>query len=212
MKVLIACEESQTVCIEFRKRGHDAFSCDIQDQSGGHPEWHIKGDALEIAYNQKWDIMIGHPPCTYLTLAANKYYSIDKYGQKAIERAKNREEAIQFFLSLWNAPIPKICLENPVGIMCNYIDKKNYQIVQPYHFGDPERKTTQLWIKNLPPLQYGQNLFYQSDIVKPDIIQLENGTMSRYHYESFKLKPEERRKVRSKTFQGIARAMAEQWG
>lgn len=212
MKVLIACEESQVVCKAFRKKGHEAYSCDIQDCSGGHPEWHIKDDVL-LVMDDDWDMMIAHPPCTFLTLAANKYYDEKVYGEKAVKRKQDRADAIDFFLKLWHANIPKICIENPVGIMCNYIDRRNYQIIQPYHFGDPERKTTQLWIKNLPPLQYGHGLFYQSDVVKPNLITYENGkTDSAWHYNSFNYPKDQRAKLRSKTFPGIARAMADQWG
>jgi hypothetical protein len=212
MKILIACEESQIVCKTFRDKGHEAYSCDIQDCSGGHPEWHIKDDVLKVI-DDNWDMMIAHPPCTYLTLAANKYYDEKVYGKKAIKRKQDRIDAVEFFLKLWNANIPKICIENPVGIMCNYIDRKNYQIIQPYYFGDPERKTTQLWIKNLPPLQYGHGLFFQSDVVKPNLIIYENGkTDSAWHYNTFNFPKDQRAKLRSKTFPGVAKGMANQWG
>lgn len=211
MKILLACEYSNTVSKEFRKKGHTVISCDLLSNDEDNTN-HYQGDVFDII-DDGFDMMIAHPPCTYLTLAANKYYDINKYGEKAIQRIKDREQAIEFFLRLWNAPIEKICIENPVGVMCNYIDRENYQIIQPYHFGDAERKTTQLWLKNLTPLQYGQNLFYQSDIVKPEIIQYSSGrTSSKWLHDTFRLPSKDRWKIRSKTFPGIARAMAEQWG
>ena len=191
MRILIACEESQRVCIAFRKRGHTAFSCDMQDESGGHPEWHIKGDVL--------------PPCTYLTVAANKYYNIEKYGEKAKERIEKRQEAIDFFMKFVNADCDKKCIENPIGVMSS-VYKKPSQVIQPFYFGEPERKGTCLWLTNLPLLK-------PTNIVKPDIIIHKSGrTDSRLHYETLKLPPAERARERSKTFLGVAEAMAEQWG
>lgn len=204
MKVLVACEESQRVCIAFREKGHEAYSCDIEPCSGGHPEWHIQDDVLNYI-NDNWNLIIAHPPCTYLTVAANKYYNVEKYGDKAIERKKERKKAINFFMAFTNLKCLKVAIENPIGIMSTYY-KKPTQIIQPYQFGHTERKATCLWLKGLPPLK-------PTNIVEPDIITHPSGkTDSRLHYETFKLPPKERSKMRSKTFEGIATAMADQWG
>jgi hypothetical protein len=205
MKVLVACEESQRVCIAFRAKGHEAYSCDIEPCSGGHPEWHIQDDVLKHL-DEGWDLIIAHPPCTYLTVAANKYYNVEKYGEKAIIRQYEREKAIQFFLNFawYNLDCPRVAIENPIGIMSSIYGKPT-QIIQPYQFGHTERKATCLWLKGLPPLK-------PTKIVKPDIIKHASGrTDSRLHYDTFKLPPKERSKMRSKTFEGIAQAMAEQW-
>ena len=218
MKVLVACEESQRVCIAFRNKGHEAYSCDIEPCSGGHPEWHIQEDVLKVidgcqfitmggklhTVNQ-WDLIIAHPPCTYLTVAANKYYNVEKYGAKAIEREQLREEAIEFFLKFTDLKCPKVAIENPIGVMSTR-HKKPTQVIQPYYFGDKERKATCLWLKGLPPLK-------PTNIVEPDIIKHKSGrTDSRLYFETLKLPKEERARIRSKTFEGIAKAMAEQWG
>lgn len=204
MRVLVACEESQRVCIAFRKKGHEAFSCDILECSGGHPEWHIQDDVLKHL-NENWDLIIAHPPCTYLTVAANKYYNTEKYSKKAEERLKQRQKAIEFFMQFTELKCPKVCIENPIGVMSSFYCKPT-QIIQPYQFGHSERKATCLWLKGLPVLK-------PTNIVTPDIIKLKSGkTDSRLHYETLKLPAEERAKMRSKTFEGIALAMAEQWG
>ena len=204
MKVLVACEESQRICIAFREKGHEAYSCDIEPCSGGHPEWHIQDDVLNHI-GDNWDLIIAHPPCTYLTVAANKYYNVAKYGVKAIERKKERNKAIDFFMIFTNLKCQRVAIKNPIGVMSTYYQKPT-QIIQPYQFGHPERKATCLWLKGLPPLQ-------STNIVEPDIIIHPSGkTDSRLHYETFKLPPKERSKIRSKTFEGIAKAMAEQWG
>lgn len=204
MKVLIACEESQRVCTAFRNKGHEAYSCDILSCSGEHPEWHIKDDVLKHL-DENWDLIIAHPPCTYLTVAANKYYNVEKYGVKAIEREQLREEAIEFFLKFTDLKCPKVAIENPIGVMSTRF-RKPTQVIQPYYFGDRERKATCLWLKGLPPLK-------PTNIVEPDIIKHKSGrTDSRLHFETLKLPKEERARIRSKTFEGIAKAMAEQWG
>lgn len=206
MRVLVACEESQRVCIAFREKGHEAYSCDIEPCSGGHPEWHIQDDVLKYL-GDNWDLVIAHPPCTYLTVAANKYYNVGKYGDKAKIRLYERQKAIEFFMEFVGRLFycDKVAIENPIGIMSTYY-KKPTQIIQPYQFGHRERKATCLWLKGLPPLQ-------PTNIVEPDIIKHPSGkTDSRLHYETFKLPAKERSKMRSKTFEGIAKAMAEQWG
>jgi hypothetical protein len=206
MRVLVACEESQRVCIAFREKGHEAYSCDIEPCSGGHPEWHIQDDVLKHL-NENWDLIIAHPPCTYLTVAANKYYNVEKYGDKAKIRQYERQKAIEFFMEFVGQLFycDKVAIENPIGIMST-VYRKPDQIIQPYQFGHRERKATCLWLKGLPPLQ-------PTNIVEPDIIKHPSGkTDSRLHYETFKLPAKERSKIRSKTFEGIAKAMAEQWG
>tara|TARA_R110000772_G_C13044288_1_gene413348 strand:- start:21 stop:611 length:591 start_codon:yes stop_codon:yes gene_type:complete len=194
MKVLVACEESQRVTKEFRKLGHEAFSCDIMDCSGGRPEWHIKGDAIEEAYSGKYDIMIAHPPCTYLSnVAAPHLFPKGILNQDRYEKGL---EAKEFFMKLLNAPIDKICIENPVQSKIFNIPKYN-QTIEPYYFGDPFKKKTCLWLKNLPPLQ-------PTNIISNP----ESTVTARWYNKGGK----DRQKNRSKTFEGIARAIASQWG
>lgn len=209
MKILVACEESQAVTIELRKLGHEAFSCDIQHCSGGHPEWHLQCDVLKIL-NYEWDMIISFPPCTYLTVTGNRWFNEEKYGEKAIERKQKRQEAAKFFLSIANANCPKIAIENPIGYMNTHFRKPN-QIIHPYYFSEfqddenCERKATCLWLKGLPLLKY--NIRF-----KPRIITGKNGkTYSAWHVNTISLPKEERSKQRSKTYPGIAKAMAEQW-
>ena len=217
MRVLVACEESQRVCIAFRERGHEAYSCDIQDCSGGHPEWHIKGDALEVIRGGtvttcdglrhdigKWGLLIAHPPCTYLTLAGNKWFK-PEFADRFPDRQKQRKDAVDFFMSIANADCSRIAIENPVGIMSSQWRKPD-QYIEPYMFGDPEKKKTGLWLKGLPLLK-------PTNIVEPMIIHCKSGANEpRWHMETMHLPKEERSRVRSQTFIGIAKAMAEQWG
>ena len=217
MRVLIACEESQEVCKAFRARGHEAYSCDVQEPSGGHPEWHILGDSLEalnggkivtmdgIEHNVgKWDLLIAHPPCTYLTLAGNKWFK-PEFADRFPDRQKQRKEAVDFFMAIANADCGKIAIENPVGIMSSQWRKPD-QYIEPYMFGDPEKKKTGLWLKGLPLLK-------PTNIVEPVIIHCKSGANEpRWHMETMHLQKEERSRVRSQTFIGIAKAMAEQWG
>lgn len=203
MKVLVACEESQEVCKAFREKGHEAYSCDIQPCSGGHPEWHLQVDALELL-KMDWDLIIAHPPCTYLTLTGNKWFK-PEYRDRFPDREKQREEAVKFFMMFANADCGKIAIENPVCIMSSRLRKPD-QYIEPYFFGDKEKKKTGLWLKGLPKL-------VATNIVKPAIIQCKSGAKEpRWHMETMKLPPKERSKARSKTFPGIAKAMAEQWG
>ena len=206
MRILLACEESQAVCKEFRALGHEAFSCDIQPCSGGHPEWHIQGDVLEQLI-KGWDMMIAFPPCTHLCCSGAAWFE---------EKRKDgrQKQGIDFFMEMVNAPINKIAIENPVGIMSEEYSKPT-QIIQPYYFGDPVRKTTCLWLKNIPPLQhYEQDTFWENKTwVEPELVTLSNGkTFSKWDYEIAAQPYEFRSKLRSKTFPGIAKAMAEQWG
>lgn len=208
MKLLIACEESQAVCKEFRAKGHKAFSCDTQECSGGHPEWHIQGDVLK-QLDKGWDMMIGHPPCTYLSYAATS--SWDNEG-----RLRKRLDALKFFADLWEAPIDKICLENPAGCASPTIAKFS-QIIQPWQFGDAESKRTWLWLKNLPPLQHFKedDLFNNGTHTEPKIYayyktgKKKGQPIYGNNYLQFS---EDRGAIRSKTFPGIAKAMATQWG
>ena len=226
MNVLVACEESQRVCSAFREKGHNAFSCDILPCSGGHPEWHIQGDVLKILnpYKlpfggeviefrtmdeadyviEKWDLIIAHPPCTYLTLAGNKWFK-PEFADRFPDRQKQRKEAVDFFMAIANADCDKIAIENPVGIMSSRWRKPD-QYIEPYMFGDPEKKKTGLWLKGLPLLK-------PTNIVEPVIIHCKSGANEpRWHMETMHLPKEERSRVRSQTFIGIAKAMAEQWG
>ena len=187
MKVLVACEESQVVCIAFRNKGHEAYSCDISPCSGGHPEWHLQMDVFEAIKLKKWDLMIAFPPCPYLTVSANKHYKIKP------ERYYHRIKAAEFFIELCLAEIAKIAIENPIGVMSGFYRKPD-QIIQPWMFGHPETKATCLWLKNLPKL------------IPTNIVDGREGRI-------WKMSPsEDRSKLRSKTFSGIAKAMAEQWG
>lgn len=202
MRILVACEESQVVCGAFREKGHDAYSCDIQPCSGGHPKWHIQRDVTDVL-KEKWDIIIAHPPCTYLTVTGNRWFNVEKYGEKAIQRMKYREEAIKFFMMFVNAKCDKIAIENPVGII-NTIYRKPDQIVQPYWFGDAAEKRTCLWLKNLPILK-------PTNIVEPPPRQkLKSGKSMPEWYSNAKFS--DRSKIRSTTFKGLAEAMADQWG
>lgn len=219
MKVLIACEESQRECCAFRELGHEAYSCDIREPSGGHPEWHILGDALraieggEIVtmdgkahYIGKWDLLIAHPPCTYLTVTGNRWFNIVRYGEKAIKRAKDREEAIEFFMGFANADCDRICIENPVGIMSTRWRKAD-QIIQPWMFGDAAEKKTCLWLKGLSPL------IHTNVVTPPKRKEFKSGkTMPAWYADAWRLPAAERSRIRSQTFTGVAKAMAEQWG
>lgn len=211
-RVLVACEESQAVCIAFRNKGHEAYSCDIQECSGRRPEWHIQGDAIEVAYGQQWDLMIGHPPCTYLSNAGNGYFNSEKYGYKARNRMTYRLHAGDFFMKLYNAPIRKICIENPVGYMNSIINAT--QTIHPYFFGDPHKKRTCLWLKNLPMLIHsnGGDLFQENTHVFAAPIYIDKSGKPRYFTDSISGSRKTSQKERSKTFPGIANAMADQWG
>lgn len=203
MKVLVACEESQEVCKAFRTLGHEAYSCDIEPCSGGHPEWHLQVDATELL-KMRWDMIIAHPPCTYLTNAGNKWFK-PEYKERFPDREQKREDAVLFFMAFWNADCPRVAIENPQGIMSSRFRKPD-QYIEPYMFGDSEKKKTGLWLRGLPALA-------PTNVVEPVIIECASGAREpRWHMETMHLPPKERSKARSKTFPGIARAMAEQWG
>jgi hypothetical protein len=207
VKVLVACEESQAVCIEFRKLGHDAYSCDIQECSGGHPEWHIKDDVLKHL-NDEWDMMIAFPPCTHLAVSGAPHFE-----QK--RKDGRQQKAIDFFLALANAPIDRIGIEQPIGIMSS-IYRKPDQIIHPYYFGDPVPKSTCLWLKNLPPLIHSaeDDLFFKKTHVEPKYLEYKSKKTKSgiSKYSIFGKLGKGKGKERSKTFPGIALAMAEQWG
>lgn len=150
MKVLIACEESQRVCSAFRAKGHEAYSCDIQECSGGHPEWHIQGNVLPLL-KQKWDLIIAHPPCTYMSKAGARFM-YPKAGQIDPQRLQLALEAKEFFMQMLNAPCEKICVENPTPLKVVGLPEAT-QVIQPYEFGHPFSKRTLLWLKGLPPLK-----------------------------------------------------------
>lgn len=220
MKILVACEESQAVTIEFRKRGHEAYSCDLVDCSGGHPEWHLKQDVRQLL-SYDWDMIVAFPPCTHLASSGAKHF--DKKREDGRQR-----EAIEFFGLFLLNKCPKIAIENPVGIisgtyliehfgdLCKKygIPRKPNQIIHPWMFGDNVSKSTCLWLKNLPPLR--------PEVAQPPELEWkewidQNGAHKRqslWFYDALiKAKsPAERACLRSKTFPGIARAMAEQWG
>ena len=200
MKVLVACEESQAVCKAFREKGHEAYSCDIQPCSGGHPEWHIMQDVIpllngrcsfktmdgiEHSIDVKWDLIVAFPPCTHLAVSGARYFE-----QK--RKDGTQQQGVDFFMEFVNADCEKIAIENPIGIMSTHYRKPD-QIIQPWMFGHGETKATCLWLKNLPKLE-------PTDIV--------DGREQRI----WKMPPgPERAKERSKTYEGIARAMASQW-
>lgn len=206
MKVLIACEESQTVCKAFRERGHEAYSCDIQEPSGGHPEWHILGDAIAALDGGvittmdgkrhdvgKWDLLIAHPPCTHLAVSGMRWFS------EGLKPLSLKYEAAAFFLKFIEAPIKHIAVENPVSVMSTLFRKPD-QIINPWQYGHPEQKRTCLWLKGLPILHETNNV-YEYMMTLPEKERARIWWLGSGHA-----------KERSKTFPGIAAAMAEQWG
>ena len=197
MRVLLACEESQTVCKEFRKLGHEAYSCDVLPCSGGHPEWHIQKSVLPLL-KENWDMIIAFPPCTHLAVSGARHFE-----QK--RKDGRQQQGIDFFMEFVNCDCPKIAIENPVGIMSSVWRKPN-QIIQPYEYGDKFSKKTCLWLKGLPLLK-------PTKIVeKGEYIVFDSGKkLPKWYADAWKLPPIERASVRSKTFPGIAKAMAKQW-
>ncbi len=227
MRILVACEESQAVAIAFREKGHEAYSCDIQECSGGHPEWHIQGDVLNFLnpgvlfpgelpgiqfftmdneyhyFLGKWDMIIAFPPCTYMTNAGAVRMRVNGEIQK--ERYEKAMQAKEFFMAFYNADCPKIAIENPTPM--KLIGLPPYtQAIQPYEYGHPYSKRTCLWLKGLPNL-------VPTQIIKDHVPYVNGGCKdSNGNYRRFQGRKERDPKIRSKTFQGIARAMAEQWG
>ena len=229
--ILVACEESQAVCKEFRRLGQNAYSCDLLKCSGGHPEWHFNCDVLQVIANRggmlqngertfidgEWDLMVAHPPCTYLAVSGAQWYyhPEDKYlpieqrrpHPKFPNRVQDREEGVAFFCALANAPIKHIAIENPVGIMSKRWRKPD-QSIQPWMFGDEASKLTCLWLKNLPPLHETKVVGHGERVI------LSSGRSLPKWYSDALCKAktsEERRTLRSKTFPGFAKAIAEQW-
>jgi len=230
LKVLVGCEESQAVCIEFRKRGHEAYSCDLQECSGGHPEWHLQMDVFkaiaggmlvtqsgELAQIDKWDFIGLHPVCTKMTLSGNAHYAPGK------PKHQERLDAVEWTISLWKFACKKsnmVYMENPMGAMNGDNRLPIPQVIQPYYFGDPHQKTTCLWLNGLPKLFHAK----QTDLFNNKITHTNKGefwefiskkgkkkSFSKWYVEALRLSPKERTKARSKTFRGIAEAMATQW-
>lgn len=198
MKILIACEESQMVTKEFRKFGHEAYSCDIEPCSGGHPEWHLQQDVIPLL-DKNWDMILAFPPCTHICVSGAAWFA-----QKRLDG--RQQHGIDFFMMFANNFCSRIAIENPIGIMST-IWRKPDQIIQPYEFGEPFSKKTCLWLKNLP------KLIPTKIVDKGEQVKFLSGrTMPKWYADAFKLSPKERAIIRSKTFLGIARAMAEQWG
>ncbi len=234
MNVLIACEESQAVCKEFRKLGHEAYSCDILPCSGGHPEWHIQGDIFDIlepsypssegweergsiwlktsdGYNnpkiiENWDMIIAFPPCTHLAVSGARHFA-----QKI--KDGRQQEGIDFFMKFANCKCPKVVIENPVGIMSTKYQKPS-QIIQPWQFGDEAQKTTCLWIKGLPNLKHTKLVDHGKFYISPSGKKMPSWCSDPIGKDGKKIgyNTDEIKKLRSKTFPGIAKAMAEQWG
>lgn len=212
MKILIACEESQRVCEAFRKKGHEAYSCDIIEQSGNHPEWHIKQDVLPLLngfckfrtqdnaihyINDKWDLIIAFPPCTHLCNSGQRWFTEGKKSMKL------QREAIAFFYKFVMADCDKIAIENPIGIMSSCYQKPT-QIINPYQFGETECKNTCLWLKGLPLLEPTK--------IIPKEQRTNNLFKGIFDGKQYSWNDKETAKLRSRTFMGIANAMAEQWG
>lgn len=192
-KVLVACEESQAVTIELRRLGIEAFSCDIEPCSGGHPEWHLQQDVVPLL-QEDWDMVIAFPPCTHLAVSGAAWFE---------EKRKDgrQQQGIDFFMLFANCKCERVAIENPVGIMSSKWRKPD-QIIHPWMFGHTEKKSTCLWLKSLNPLTETNNVY-------DEMILLPKNKQERLHY----LPPtSDRAKIRSKTFPGIAKAMAEQWG
>lgn len=206
MKILIACEESQIVCNAFRLMGHEAYSCDLIPTSGNHPEYHIQKDVLTIL-NDGWDMMIAHPPCTQLCVSGQRWFNDEQYflGTRGYKPHCLKDGAINFVQSLIDAPIKKIAIENPISIISSRIRKPD-QVIRPFHFGDDSSKSTCLWLKNLPKLK-------PTNIITPTKIITKSGrSWDKWFFETSCISDKKlRSKIRSKTFSGIANAMANQW-
>lgn len=198
MRILLACEESQAVCKKFREKGHEAFSADLLDCTGGYPEWHIKGNVLDILTDD-WDMMIAFPPCTHLAVSGARHFK-DKIKDGRQKAGKN------FFMRMVNAPIDRIAIENPIGIMSTKYRKPD-QIIHPYYFGEPYSKSTCLWLKGLPILEHVDPVEIP-EIDRGEYVTFPSGRRMQKWYSQASGNGH----LRSKTFEGIAQAMADQWG
>lgn len=198
MRILLACEESQAVCLKFREMGHEAFSADILECSGGYPEWHIQGDVSDIIYDN-WDMMIAFPPCTHLAVSGARHF-------KNKIKDGRQKKGMDFFMKMVNAPIDRIAIENPIGIMSTKYRRPD-QIIHPYYFGEPYSKSTCLWLKGLPKLHHLDPVeIPESD--RGEFITFPSGRRMQKWYS----KVSGNGHLRSKTFEGVAQAMADQWG
>lgn len=224
MKILVACEESQAVCKEFRAKGHEAYSCDLIECSGGHPEWHIMDDVLPLLNGRctfttmdgvshtvdgRWDMIIAHPPCTYFSNA-----TMVNLGRKdkpevfndewRLNFYKKREQALKFVVDIWSADCDRIAIENVVGYLSTHFRRPS-QYIEPYYFGDPWRKKTCLWLKGLKTLE-------KTDVVVPQGKWVRHHLKGKNDLEGYESRGVYSAKDRAKTFKGIAAAMADQWG
>ncbi len=203
MRILVGCEESQAVTIELRKLGHEAFSCDVMESSGGYPQWHIQGDLLKELH-KGWDMLIAFPPCTHLAVSGARHF------EQKIKDGR-QQQGIDFFMEMINAPIDKICVENPIGIMSTKYRKPS-QIIQPWMFGDKAQKSTCLWLKNLP-LLIPTNIVEKGEFIEFVSKKGVKKRQPKWYFDALKnsKNASERSKLRSKTFKGIAKAMATQF-
>ena len=203
MRILVGCEESQAVTIELRKLGHEAFSCDVMESSGGYPQWHIQGDLLKELH-KGWDMLIAFPPCTHLAVSGARHF------EQKIKDGR-QQQGIDFFMEMINAPIDKICVENPIGIMSTKYRKPS-QIIQPFMFGDKAQKSTCLWLKNLP-LLVPTNIVEKGEFIEFVSKKGVKKRQPKWYFDALKnsKNASERSKLRSKTFKGIAKAMATQF-
>lgn len=209
LNVLIACEFSGTVRNAFRKLGHNAFSCDIEPSDDNSP-YHYQCDVRNVINAYEWDLLIAHPPCTYLTLAGNRWFK-PEYADRFPTRIQDRQDGADFFMELMNANIPHICVENPIGVMSSLYRKPD-QIIQPWQFGDPFQKSTCLWVKDLPTLTptniVSKGEFFEWTDKKTGRVKRQ----AQWYMDALNGKsPSERQKIRNKTFQGIADAIALQY-
>ena len=203
MRILVGCEESQAVTIELRKLGHEAFSCDVMESSGGYPQWHIQGDLLK-ELDKGWDMLIAFPPCTHLAVSGARHFK-----EKIADG--RQQKGIDFFMEMINAPIEKIAVENPIGIMSTN-HRKPDQIIQPWQFGDKAQKSTCLWLKNLP-LLVPTNIVEKGEFIEFISKKGVKKRQPKWYFDALKnsKNASERSKLRSKTFKGIAKAMATQF-
>lgn len=211
-RVLVACEESQAITKEFRKLGFEAYSCDLLPCSGGYPEWHFQEDVFEVIKREpKFDLMIAHPPCTFLAVSGARWL-YNKDGSPNQERINNQNEALNFVQKLMDVNIPHIAIENPISVISSRIRKPD-QIIQPWQFGDKAQKSTCLWLKNLPLLEH-TNIVDKGEFIEFISAKGIKKKQPKWYFDALKeaKTPQERRTLRSKTFKGIAESIAVQYG